>query len=95
MSYPIPEIKHRYSIRNYILTLDPVKDHQQICFLSSCYDFPWDFTRSLELALFRLFKRCIVTIEILPEQSSYTGSTHNGVTSADYAFWYGSFAFIY
>jgi hypothetical protein len=51
MSHPAPEIKHRYSIRDYILTLDPVKDHQQICFLSSCYDFPWDFTRSLELAL--------------------------------------------
>jgi hypothetical protein len=55
MSYPVPEIKHRYSIRDYILTLDPVKDHQQICFLSSCYDFPWDFTRSLEFALFRTF----------------------------------------
>lgn len=55
MAYPAPEIKHRYSIRDYILTLDPVKDHQQICFLSSCYDFPWDFTRSLELALFRTF----------------------------------------
>jgi hypothetical protein len=55
MAYPVPEIKHRYSIRDYILTLDPVKDHQQICFLSSCYDFPWDFTRSLEFALFRTF----------------------------------------
>jgi hypothetical protein len=55
MSYSVPEIKHRYSIRDYISTLDPVKDHQQICFLSSCYDFPWDFTRSLELALFRTF----------------------------------------
>ncbi|WP_337871546.1 oxygenase MpaB family protein [Meiothermus sp.] len=55
MAYPVPEITSRYSIRDYILTLDPVKDHQQICYLSSCYDFPWDFTRALEFALFRTF----------------------------------------
>lgn len=55
MAYPTPKINHCYSIRDYILTLDPIKDHQQICFLSSCYDFPWDYTRSLELALFRTF----------------------------------------
>jgi hypothetical protein len=36
-----------------------------------------------------------VTIEILPEQQSYTGSTRNGVTSAGYAYWYGSFRFVY
>jgi hypothetical protein len=36
-----------------------------------------------------------VTIEILPEQQSYTGSTRNGVTSTNYAFWYGSFRFVY
>jgi LCCL domain len=34
-----------------------------------------------------------VTIEILLGQSAY--STRNGVTSANYAFWYRSFAFIY
>ncbi len=30
-------------------------DHQRIVFLSSCYDFPFDTTRSLEFALFRTF----------------------------------------
>lgn len=55
MAYPVPKITHRYSVRDYILSLDPVRDHQQICYLSSCYDFPWDFTRALEFALFRTF----------------------------------------
>lgn len=45
----------RMAIRDYLLTLDPVRDCQQIAWLSSCYEFPWDTTRSLELALFRVF----------------------------------------
>ncbi len=35
-----------------------------------------------------------VTIRILPGQSSYTGSTANGVTSGDYGSWDGSFEFV-
>lgn len=35
--------------------LDPVRDHQRIAFLTSLQAFPWDTTRSLELALFRTF----------------------------------------
>ncbi|MGB2875282.1 MAG: oxygenase MpaB family protein [Gaiellaceae bacterium] len=38
-----------------ILRLDPVRDHQRIVHLDVCYEFPWDTTRSLELALFRTF----------------------------------------
>jgi hypothetical protein len=38
-----------------ILRLDPVRDHQRIVFLDACFEFPWDTTRSLELALFRTF----------------------------------------
>lgn len=34
-----------------------------------------------------------VTIEILPGQAAYTGSTKNGITSLDYGVWGGSFAF--
>jgi hypothetical protein len=55
MTFPTPPIRSKFSIRDYILTLDPLADHQQICFLSTCYDFPWDYTRALELALFRTF----------------------------------------
>src|SRR5438270_13538281 len=38
-----------------ILTLDPKKDHQRIAYLITCYEFPFDTTRSLEFALFRTF----------------------------------------
>jgi hypothetical protein len=42
-------------ILNEIKKLDPVKDHQRIAFLTTNCEFPWDTTRSLELALFRTF----------------------------------------
>jgi hypothetical protein len=45
----------RKDILNEIRGLDPVKDHQRIAFLTANYEFPWDTTRSLELALFRTF----------------------------------------
>lgn len=45
----------RSRVLDEILRLDPEKDHQRICYLSTCYDFPWDTTRSLEFALFRTY----------------------------------------
>jgi hypothetical protein len=45
----------RYAIRDKILTLDPEKDALEIVQLSVFYDFPWDFNRSLELALYKTF----------------------------------------
>jgi ER-bound oxygenase mpaB/B'/Rubber oxygenase, catalytic domain len=38
-----------------ILSLDPVAEHRRIVFLDTCYEFPFDTTRSLEFALFRTF----------------------------------------
>jgi hypothetical protein len=38
-----------------IRRLDPVADHVRIVHLDVCFEFPWDTTRSLELALFRTF----------------------------------------
>jgi hypothetical protein len=38
-----------------ILTLEPVRDHRRICYLDVCYEFPFDTTRAMELALFRTF----------------------------------------
>lgn len=35
--------------------LDPIRDHERMVFLSARVDFPFDMTRSLELALFRTF----------------------------------------
>ncbi|MBX2891491.1 MAG: DUF2236 domain-containing protein [Saprospiraceae bacterium] len=47
--------RKRMALRDYIAALDPERDCQQIAYLSSCYEFPWDTTRALELALFRVF----------------------------------------
>lgn len=45
----------RDAVVEEIRGLDPLKDHQRIAFLTSLHAFPWDTTRSLELALFRAF----------------------------------------
>jgi hypothetical protein len=45
----------RSAILQTIRALDPVTDHQRIAFLSTCHEFPFDTTRSLEFALFRTF----------------------------------------
>jgi hypothetical protein len=45
----------RFAILKQIQQLDPVTDHQRIVFLSTCYDFSFDMTRSLEFALFRTY----------------------------------------
>ena len=38
-----------------ILRSDPEADHRRIVHLDVCYEFPWDTTRALEIALFRTF----------------------------------------
>ncbi len=43
------------SFLDEIRSLDPVRDHNRIVRLDACFEFPWDTTRSLELALFRTF----------------------------------------
>jgi hypothetical protein len=45
----------RSPVLKEIESLDPVRDHQRIVFLSCRVDFPWDTTRALEFALFRAF----------------------------------------
>lgn len=57
----------RRTVLDEICTLDPVRDHQRIVFLSTCYDFPWDTTRALEFALFRTF--CVPSISALLDQT--------------------------
>lgn len=51
----IPNRGRRFAIRDYIQNLDPQRDCQEIAYLFTCYEFPWDVTRSLEFALFRVF----------------------------------------
>ena len=62
----------RPSILEQIRKLDPERDHQQIVFLSTCYDFPFDTTRSLEFALFRTF--CVPRIGALLDRTGEFGS---------------------
>jgi hypothetical protein len=48
-------IFHAPQIRQEISQLDAQKDCQRIVYLLTCYEFPFDITRSLELALFHTF----------------------------------------
>jgi len=48
---PVRESRYLREIRG----LDPVADHRRIVYLDVCFEFPWDTTRALELALFRTF----------------------------------------
>jgi hypothetical protein len=57
----------RFAILEEIRRLDPERDHQRIVFLSTCYEFPWDTTRSLELAPFRTY--CSPGISALLDQT--------------------------
>ncbi|MFJ5551686.1 oxygenase MpaB family protein [Streptomyces sp. NPDC093225] len=45
----------RYERLKEILRLDPEKDFLAIYRLTATYEFPWDFTRALELALYRTY----------------------------------------
>ncbi len=57
----------KFAVRDEIRTLDPVRDHQRIVHLSTCYDFPFDTTRSLEFALFRSY--CVPSISTLLDRT--------------------------
>ncbi|MBE9135783.1 DUF2236 domain-containing protein [Nodosilinea sp. LEGE 07088] len=58
---------NRYDTLRHIQTLDPERDHQQICYLLAGYEFPWDVTRALELALLRTF--CIPSVSGLLDRT--------------------------
>src|SRR5690349_18475061 len=55
-----PQKGDRYTMRQHtmldeIRRLDPERDHQRIVYIDTFHEFPWDTTRSLELALIRTF----------------------------------------
>ena len=45
----------RFARLEQIRGMDPEKDSWEIYRLTSAYEFPWDFTRALELALYRTY----------------------------------------
>jgi len=53
----------RFANRRRITSLDPERDHVEIMRISSGYEFPWDYVRSLEFALFRTY--CVPSISAL------------------------------
>ena len=50
----------RFRWTRRILALDPVADHEKIYRISAGYEFPWDYQRSLELALLKTY--CVPSI---------------------------------
>ncbi|MGR9086814.1 MAG: oxygenase MpaB family protein [Gammaproteobacteria bacterium] len=42
-------------ITQRLAALDPEQDYEEIAYLLQCYEFPWDYERALELALFRTY----------------------------------------
>jgi hypothetical protein len=57
----------RYDILHQIEQLDPVQDHCRIYHLTYGYEFPWDATRSLELAMMRTY--CVPSISALLDKT--------------------------
>ncbi len=53
----------RYDNLRRIERLDPQRDHQEIVRISGMFEFPWDTTRALELALFKTY--CVPSISAL------------------------------
>ncbi|MFS8100284.1 DUF2236 domain-containing protein [Lentzea alba] len=57
----------RFTNLRRITSLDPVADHEEILRISAGLEFPWDYKKSLELALFRTY--CVPTISGLLERT--------------------------
>jgi hypothetical protein len=58
-----PRERSRHGWLRRIEQLDPERDHHEIYRISASYEFPWDYQRSLELALFRTY--CVPSISAL------------------------------
>ena len=56
-------MRGRYANLRRIESLDPVADHHEIYRISAGLEFPWDYQRSLEFALFRTY--CVPSISAL------------------------------
>ena len=57
----------RFDHLNEIQRLDPERDHQRIMHLSFGYEFPWDWVRALEIALYRTY--CVPSISGVLDRS--------------------------
>lgn len=57
----------RYDVAQKIEKMDPQRDAIAICHLLAGYEFPWDITRALELALLRTF--CVPSVAKLLDRT--------------------------
>lgn len=57
----------RFAVLRRIERLHPERDHQEIYRLSAGFEFPWDYQRALELALFRTY--CVPSIAALLDRT--------------------------
>ena len=62
----------RYDITRRIAGLDPERDHVQIIHYLVGWEFPWDYIRALEMALYRTF--CSPTTSAILVQSGTAGA---------------------
>lgn len=63
----VPRRPGRWYWRDLIATLDPVADAAEIHRITSSYEFPWDYQRALELALYRTY--CIPSVSAVLESA--------------------------
>ncbi len=57
----------RFENLHRIQQLDPERDHCEIVHIMSGYEFPWDTTRALEIALYRTF--CVPSVSALLDKT--------------------------
>ncbi len=62
----------RHRILDEIKSLDPLKDHLRIVYLSTCFEFPFDTTRALEFALYRTY--CVPSVSMLLDKTGEFGA---------------------
>jgi hypothetical protein len=62
--------------------LDPVRDAERIVYLDACFEFPFDVTRSLELAFFRTFAVPSIA-ELLDSTGEFVGRARKRYDDTD------------
>lgn len=66
----VPRRPGRWYWRDVITGLDPVADAGEIHRITAAYEFPWDYQRSLELALYRTY--CVPSVSaVLAEAGNF------------------------
>lgn len=60
-------MRSRFEVRDRLARLDPAVDYEEIYRATATFEFPWDVTRALELALYRTF--AITSIATLLDQT--------------------------